>query len=260
MPARRSLSRASLAAAILSLGGCGGSSPTQPPAPAAPSPIAFASHESAHFVFRHMPLDAATIAATAAAVEAQHARIADDLGVPGIPAVRVTLYPDADALRAGVAPIVGTIPGFASGLVTGPADIHVLSPNLGAQWSYPVGVTAIVHEFAHCASMRLNPSIANNPRWLWESVALYEAGQVVDPRTLAFMTAGQPPTLAELNRIEDARVYQVGGLIGAFVVDTWGREALRDLVRTNGRVQALGVDEAGFTSRWFAYARARYGF
>lgn len=244
--------------AVLVLGGCGGSTPTGPTAPP-PSPVAFAAHESAHFTFRYTPMDAATIAATAAAVEGQHARIADDLGVTGMPPVRVTLYPDVDALRAGVAPIVGTIPAFASGLVTGPADIHVLSPNLSTSWSYASGVTAIVHEFAHCASLRLNPSIANNPRWLWESVALYEAGEILDPRTLGYMAAGQPPTLAELNRIDDTRVYQVGGLIGAFVVDTWGREALRDLVRTNGRVQALGVDEAAFTSRWFDFAQARYG-
>jgi hypothetical protein len=260
MTARQTLPCASLVAAILVTGGCGGGSPTLPPAPAAPSPVAFATHASANFTFRYTPMDAASIAATAAAVEAQYARIVEDLGVPGMPAVRVTLYPDVDALRAGVAPIVGAIPSFASGLVTGPADIHVLSPSLGAQWSYAVGVTAIVHEFAHCASMRLNPSIANNPRWLWESVALYEAGDIVDPRTVGFMTAGQPPTLLEMNRIEDTRVYQVGGLIGAFVVDTWGEAALRDLVRTNGAVQTvLGVDEAAFVSRWLAYARERYG-
>jgi hypothetical protein len=52
----------------------------------------------------------------------------------------------------------------------------------------------------------------------------------------------------------------VGGLIGAFGVETWGRDALRDLVRTNGRLQTLGVDETAFTSRWLEFARARYGF
>ena len=259
MPALQPFPRASLVAAFLLTGGCGGSAPTAP-APPVPSAIAFASHASANFVFRYTSMDAATIAATAAVVEAEHARIVGDLGVAGMPAVRVTLYPDVDALRAGVAPIVGPIPAFASGLVTGPADIHVLSPNLASRWPYVIGVTAIVHEFAHCASMRLNTSIANNPRWLWESVALYEAGEIVDPRTLGYMTAGQPPTVAELNRIEDTRIYEVGGLIGAFVVETWGREALRDLVRSNGRLQALGVDEAAFASRWYAYARAHYGF
>ena len=119
-----------------------------------------------------------------------------------------------------MAPLVGTVPAFASGLVTGPGDIHVLSPNLASAWSYANGVTAIVHEFAHCASLRVNPSIANNPRWLWESVALYEAGQIRDPRTLPYLTGHRPPALADLNRIENTAIYEVGGLIGEFIVET----------------------------------------
>jgi hypothetical protein len=106
-----------------------------------------------------------------------------------------------------------------------------------------------------------NPSFANNPRWLWEAVALYEAGQVVDPRGLAYMTSLQPPALADMNSFADLRIYDVGGLIGAFVVDTWGQEALARLVRANGNASAvLGVDEATFVSRFLAYARSRYGF
>jgi hypothetical protein len=237
--------------------GCGGGPPSLPEPP---SPLAFASHASAHFTFRYTPLDAATVAATAAAVEAHHARILGDLGLDQAPLVTVTLYPDPESFRNAVVPLVGNVPSFASGLVTGPADIHVLSPNLASRWAYGDGLTAIVHEFAHCASMRVNPSIPNNPRWLWEAVALYEAGQILDPRGLPYMAAHRPPTLAELNRIENTAIYEVGGLIGQFVAETWGRAALRDLVRTGGAVQSvLGVDEAAFASRWFEYARERYG-
>jgi hypothetical protein len=250
---------AAVLAATLAVACGGGGGVTSPPAPATPPPVAFSSHASAHFTFRYAPMDAATIEATAAAVEAQHARIVSALGVPGMPAVTVTLYPDVDSLRAGVAPIVGSIPAFASGLVTGPTAIHVLSPRSPA-WVGDAGLTAIVHEFAHCASMVLNPSIANNPRWLWESVALYEAGQVLDPRAFPYVTAGPFPTLAQLSRIEDTRIYDVGGLIGAYVVDRWGEHGMRDLVRTNGGLQALGVDEAAFVRGWHAYARERYGF
>ena len=110
-----------LAASAGFLVGCGGSNATLPVSASTPSPIAFASHASAPFTFRYAALDAASVAATGAAV-----------------------------------------------------------------------VVAIVHEFAHCASMRVNPAIANNPRWLWETVALYEAGQIVDPRTLPYMTAHRP--------------------------------------------------------------------
>lgn len=241
--------------------GCGGRNPTLPAPPPSPSLIAFASHGSAHFTFRYTAMDAASVAATGAAVEAHHARILGDLGLDQIPPVTATLYPDPESFRAAVVPLVGNVPSFASGLVSGPSDIHVLSPNLATRWSYPEGVVAIVHEFAHCASMRVNPAIANNPRWLWETVALYEAGQIVDPRTLPYMTAHRPPALSDLNRIENTAVYEVGGLIGEFIVETWGRGALRDLVRTDGAVQTvLGVDETAFVSRWFEYVRHRYGF
>ena len=237
----------------------GGSRPDGPTQPTQPAP-AFETHTSANFIFRYTPIDAATVAQTAARVEAERARILQDLGVPSMSRVTVTLYPDQASLRAGVAPIVGTIPSFATGLVTGPYDVHIVSPS-AQPGSYDVSVVNIVHEFAHGVTLVANPSFANNPRWLWEAVALYEAGQVVDPRGLAYMTSLQPPALAEMNSFSDLRIYDVGALIGAFIVDTWGREALPRLVGTNGNVAAvLGVDEATFVSRWMAYTRSRYGF
>ena len=95
-----------------------------------------------------------------------------------------------------------------------------------------------------------------------ESVDTVEAFcKKVDPRGLSCMTSLQPPTLAQLSQIADVRIYDVGALIGAFIVETWGREALVRLVRANGDVAAvLGVDEATFVGRWMAYTRARYGF
>lgn len=250
-----------LAASAAFLAGCGGGNPALPaPLPSA-SPIAFASYSSAHFTFRYTPMDAASVTATGTTVEAHHARILGDLGLEQIPPVTVTLYPDPESFRAAVVPLVGNVPSFASGLVSGPGEIHVLSPNLASRWSYPEGVVAIVHEFAHCASLRVNPAIANNPRWLWETVALYEAGQIVDPRTLPYMTAHRPPALSELNRIENTAIYEVGGLIGEFIVETWGRGALRDLLRTNGALETvLGVDETTFVSRWLEFERQRHGF
>jgi hypothetical protein len=253
-PSFRRPGHAALAAAVTLLAGCGGDGATSPT-----TTPAFASHASAHFTFRYTPLDAASVTATAAAVEAHHARILGDLGLDQVPAVTVTLYPDRESFRAAVVPLVGSVPAFASGLVNGPSQIHVLSPSLSSQWSYPDGLTAIVHEFAHCVSLSANPGIANNPRWLWETVALYEAGQIVDPRTLPYMRAHQPPTLAELNRIENTAIYEVGGVIGEFVVETWGRGALRELVETGGAIQAvLDVDEARFVGLWFEYVRRRF--
>jgi hypothetical protein len=239
---------------------CGGGSPPAGPTPSATSAPVFETHDTANFTFHYTAVDATTVAQTAARLEAEQARITRDLGVTGMGRVTVTLYPDQASLRAGVAPIVGTIPSFATGLVTGPYAVHIVSPSAGPR-GYDTGVVEIVHEFAHGVSLVANPGFANNPRWLWETVAQYEAGQLVDPRGLSYMTSLQPPTLAQLSQISDVRIYDVGALIGAFIVETWGREPMARLVRANGDVAAvLGVDEATFVSRWMAYTRARYGF
>ncbi len=135
---------------------------------------AFSTHASDHFTVRYTALDTATVAETATTLEGHYARITGDLGVTSQPRVTVTLHVDRASLQEAVRPIVGALPSFASGLVTGPDSIHILSPNLTGQWTYATAVTALVHEFAHCVSLTLNPSFGNHPRWLWESVALYE--------------------------------------------------------------------------------------
>ena len=43
-------------------------------------------------------------------------------------------------------------------------------------------IEAAVHEFAHGVSLHVNPRFGNNPRWLWEAVAIYEQA---DPDALA---------------------------------------------------------------------------
>jgi hypothetical protein len=258
----RRLHRARTIALLLAslLPACGGGSPPSGPTPTATPPPAFQTQQSANFTFRYTAIDASTVAQTAARVEAEHARVTRDLGVTGMGRVTITLYPDQAALRAGVAPFVGVIPSFATGLVTGPYDVHIVSPN-AQPGSYDTVIVHIVHEFAHGVSLVANPGFANNPRWLWEAVALYEARQFVDPRGLGYLTSLQPPTLAQLSDISDVRIYDVGALIGEFVVETWGQEALVRLVRTNGDLAAvLGIDDATFVSRWMAYVRSRYGF
>jgi hypothetical protein len=242
-----------IAAVVTALLACGGHA-TSPSAA-----VTYATYGSAHFTFRYTPIDAATVAQTAALVEGQVARITTSLAVTAMPAVTVTLYADRAALQDAVRPSVGTLPSFASGLVTGPDQIHILSPNFSSAWTYERGVTAIVHEFAHTVSLRVSPTIANNPRWLWESVALYEAGQFVDPRGLAYMTAGQVASPVELNAIEDTRIYDVGHVIGAFVVANWGEAGLVALVRQNGSPSAVNLTADEFAQRWRTYLRTTYG-
>ena len=236
---------------------CGGGSPAAPPPPtSAPA----GTHSSAHFVFHYTALDSASIGAVADAVEAEHARILADLGVTAMPVVDVTFYADHAALQAGVRALVGQIPAFASGLVTSSTAIHMISPNAPTASPFDRAVRDLVHEFAHCVSLRISPTFANDPRWLWEAVALYEAGQVVDLRTVPYMAALQPPSFASLDTFENTRVYDVGYSIAEFVVEGFGAPALPALVAAHGDTAAvLGVPQAEFESEWFAFVRARYG-
>jgi hypothetical protein len=119
--------------------------------------------------------------------------------------------------------------------------------------------TNVVHEFAHCVSLHVNPRIANNPRWYWESVAIYEARQQVDLRTVPYMAALAPPPFATLNAIENTRVYDVGYSIAEFAVSRWGTTALARLLGTTGdTAAAFGIPLEEFERDWFAFVRERY--
>ena len=237
--------------------GCGGGPPISPGPGPSPGPV-FQQHTSTHFVFQFTPLDAASVAGTAVRLEAEYARIVDDLQPPQMAPINVFLYPDFASMQAAVQGSIGSLPSFATGLVLGPVSIHILSPNLAGTWSYDEGVVAIVHEFAHCVSLRVNPSIANNPRWLWETVAVFESRQFVHPTSVPSLAAG-PPSVARLNGFDNTEVYSVGFVIGEFIVSRWGREGLVSLIRGNGNTTAaLGISEAEFFSAWYDFVRGRY--
>ena len=233
---------------------CGGSA-------VAPSEAVAGTFASAHFTFRYTTLDEANISDIAASLEREYSRILTDLGVDAMPTVTVTFYTDHAALEAATRPTAGVVPSSAAGLVTSSTEIHLMSPNAPAWGPYSRMVSNLVHEFAHCVSMRVNPRIPNNPRWLWESVAIYESGQSVDLRGLAYMTALQPPSFASMATLDNTRIYEVGYSIAEFVLGRWGRRGLIDLITANGdTMSAVGVPQAQFEQDWFAFARQRYGF
>jgi len=240
--------------AVLTPAACGGSA-------GAPAPAGGGTFTSSHFVFRYTALDGGNVSEIAASLEREYSRILADLGVDAMPTVNVTFYTDHAALEAATRATAGAIPAFASGLVTSSTDIHLMSPNSPAWGPYSRMVSNLVHEFAHCVSMRVNGRIPNNPRWLWESVAIYESGQSVDLRGLAYMSALQPPSFAAMSTLDNTRVYEVGYSIAEFVVGRWGRRGLIDLVAANGdTAAAVGVAQSQFEQDWFAFARQRYGF
>jgi len=245
--------RLAVAALAIWLACCGG---TATP----PSGAAAGTFTSAHFVFQYTPLDAGNISQIAEAVEREHARILADLTVDSMPRVNVTFYTDHAVLEAATRARAGVVPPWTAGLVTSATEIHLMSPNAPAWAPYTRMLSHLVHEFAHCVSLRVNGRIGNNPRWLWESVAIYESGQSVDLRGVPYMASRQPPAFAALNSFDNTLVYDVGYSIAEFVVARWGRRALVDLVTANGDTAAtLGIGLDDFERQWFAFTRERYG-
>ena len=176
-----------------------------------------------------------------------------------MPLVIVTFYADHRALVAGAGPAAGPIPSWANGLVTGVDHIHMLA--LSATGPSDRTLSNLVHEFAHCVSIEANRTIPNNPRWLWESVALYEARQSVDPKTISYMVSLRPPSFAQMNGFDNMFVYDVGYTIGEFVTERWGARALPELLVANGNTERLFQRPlAQFEAEWFLFARDRYGF
>jgi hypothetical protein len=246
-------------AIITSLTGCGGEGGPTAPSPTPPTTTRFQQHASEHFTFHFTAMDAASIAATAALVEAEYSRIVADLGSPAVARVAVFLHPDTASLRPVLQGAGAQVSG-ATGLVTNATTVHVLSPNLMTAWSYDDGVRAIIHEFAHCASMHVNGSIPNNPRWLWEAVAVYESNDFVHPQMLPQIFNGaEPPSLARLNGFDNVDIYLVGYTIGEFIVERWGRAGLVSLIRNNGNLQPVtGLTTTQFFADWYSFVRARY--
>ena len=119
-----------------------------------------------------------------------------------------------------------------------------------------------VHEFAHLVTMQVNSTISNNPRWLWEAVALYENNEFVDPKLLSYMVSGNYPTLAELNtdyNVSNHSIYDVGYVLLEYVVLTWGMNTVIELIKNNGNLSnSLGMTTQEFESGWYQFVEEKY--
>ena len=230
--------------------GCGHGSSA--PSAVSPSEALSVRLETAHFRLLGDRVGDDVLRAVADRLEADLPRVQADLGVASVRTMTVKVWQDQAAWAAEVQRFFGR--GIDTmGYVTGPDEVRVLAGS-------PV-VRNAAHEMAHCVSLYVNPTFGNNPRWLWESVALFENRELVDPRSLGYMVAGRPPTLQQLDAdvTVSRQVYDVGFLIGEFVTARAGQTGLVALVRSSGDTAAvLGLSTPEFEAAWYAFVRERY--
>ena len=126
-----------------------------------------------HFLFLHTSIDRSTIDSIGRHLEREYERIRADLESPSLPTVAVRLHANRSSLLTALN--MPNAPSWVIGSVTGPATVHLLSPNspeLPASQSFASMLGVMVHEFAHAVTLNVNPASGNNPRWLWEGVAI----------------------------------------------------------------------------------------
>lgn len=181
-------------------------------------------------------------------------RIIDDLQLSSMPKVTAKIWSDYNNFMEAMEADIGIRYTGATGYIFGLTEFRIYYNTQS-----PV---AAVHEFAHLVTMQINSSIANNPRWLWEAVALYENNEFVHPETLPYMVSGDYPTLDELNTDYNSSnhyIYNVGYVLLEYVVQTWGMDNVLGLIQNNGNItKLLGITIQEFESGWYQFVEDKY--
>lgn len=207
-------------------------------------------HKTTHFEFYYSALDEDNIEEIGDSLESFYQMPIDRLKAENVKTIQVYLYENGMELNAAHP----DIPEWALGLATSATEIHMVSPN-NEQYPFKWMISNLQHEFVHCISMNLNPSIANSPRWLWESVAIYESNQQTPIESLELEGANATICLEELNSFSNTIIYKMGYSIGDFIVSTYGLESWRQLILNHGNIEkTLGLTEQEFCSAWKEHA------
>lgn len=182
-------------------------------------------------------------------------RVLEALELASHPVVTVQVWKDEVAYQNAMQDALGMRAPGSRGYITGPQDVRLLLHTI------PTAQKEAVHEFVHAASLTLNPSFGNNPRWLWEAVAQYVAEEMIDPNTNKVFAEGTCPTLGTLNSPFDrgGSIYVSGYLLGDFITSKWGMAALPKLIRLNGNTtNAFGLSEEQFETAWCQHVQSLY--
>ncbi|TCT69047.1 hypothetical protein [Vibrio crassostreae] len=99
-----------------------------------------------------------------------------------------------------------------------------------------------LHEFVHLLTLQINPNFANNPRWLWEAVAIYKSEDYWFHMNNRSAIKGRFDGLVQdlYNKPNSSSaVYELGYTVGEFIERSWGEGAFVDLIKSNGAPSLL---------------------
>lgn len=187
-------------------------------------------------------------------VEQNYERILGDMQLNSLPRITVEIWNDETHFQNDMKKDLGVNYPGATGYVYSPTTVRVLYRSNAAQ--------TVLHEFSHAVSLHVNGYFGNNPRWYWEAVAIYEAGEFINPKNISYIASGNFPSLAELTsdfNTGSRKIYEVGYLLSEYIIATWGKSNYVQMIRTNANIQhVLGLSVSQFEDGWKEFVTKKY--
>jgi len=194
-----------------------------------------------HFIFLFSDIDRITADTIAVTLEKQYQKIVTDFKITNLPVVTVRIYPTAKSFHDGI-----NFPDAPPNILAtafGKTDARMISPHAVSAEEGAMVTHHIAHEFVHCVHLNIDYA-PNNPRWLWEGIAMYESGWFMNPAELdAIKNKTFPPLMSLNNGLE----YELGYVILEAIYDLWGFNTIIDLIKKRGDTNAcLQVNQEEF--------------
>ncbi|SHN24755.1 hypothetical protein [Mucilaginibacter sp. OK098] len=196
-------------------------------------------------------------------LEANYVRISKDLKTTPTDPIEVSLYTS----RWTYATTHGHW--TTGGNIEGSGKLHFLQHG----WDEMDIKKIAIHEFSHAVMLKLlldrepkpldvtgfDKKFNAFPVWLYEAIAVYEAKQFVDPKTLPFFSNNSFPDLNELNnRIKGSKIYKVGYTIIEYLLNKYGQDKLITLIASYGNLKVLNTTDSSFANGWHEFVKEKY--
>lgn len=206
-----------------------------------------------HFIFLFSDVDTVTVDTLAATLESSYQKIVTDFNIKGLPVITVRIYPTAESFHNGI-----NFPGAPPNILAtafGKNDARMISPHAVTAKEGAMLTHHIAHEFVHCVHLNIDYA-PNNPRWLWEGIAMYESGWFMNPAEIDVIKNNTFPSLMSLN---NGLEYELGYVIMEAIHDLWGFNTILDLIKKRGDTNAcLQISQEEFDRRVFNHIYQKY--
>lgn len=204
---------------------------------------------SDHFEFWFSEIDIKNIDSLIHYLEKDYSRILNDFKLQDIPKTRVKIYPDLQSFHTSINQ--PDAPPQVLATAFGKDEFRMVSPTKGGEEL----MKFISHEFTHCVHLNIDYS-PNNPRWLWEGLAMYEAEWFMDPKEIDDIKNKNYPSLKGLG---NGMEYMLGYVIIEAIKDLWGFETVINLVKNQGNIQkVMKISDEEFEKKVFGSIYAKY--